>query len=50
VVAEIDRVGERLETERVIRQPGDRQRARDRAERERKLVLSLVEGNAASLH
>jgi hypothetical protein len=38
VIAEVDRIGESLEAQRVIRQAGDRQRARDGAQRDDDVV------------
>ena len=42
VVAEVDRVGEALEPDRVLGQAGHRQHPRDRAEREQQLVVGQL--------
>jgi hypothetical protein len=41
-VAQRDRLRQRLEADRVLREPGDRQRARGRAERDDELVVVRV--------
>ena len=43
VVAEVDRSRQRLEAERVLGEPGDRQRARGRAERDHDLGVADVD-------
>ena len=45
VVAEVDRVREVLEAERVLGEAGDRQHARDRAEREHRLLVADLEAS-----
>ena len=42
VVAQPDRVGEALEADRVLGEPGHRQHPRDRAEREQQLVVGQL--------
>ena len=46
MVAQPDRVGEALEADRVLVEPGNRQRAADRAEREQQLVVVELLGVA----
>jgi hypothetical protein len=49
VVAEIDRVGERLEAAAVVGQAGDRQRPRDGAERDHEVGVAQVDEALAGL-
>jgi hypothetical protein len=49
VVAQVDRVGKGLEADAVLGQAGDRQRARDRAERDHEVLVVEVEQALARL-